>query len=441
MNAWGHARHARCAAMAGPPGGCPSTGRAPAPPCGSRAAPCGRVRRRWRSARGWPVVALRAAVCAVALLASGGCGQRPDQLDTRYGSRLESRGGQTSVNGTGVLAEMFRGAGHRVTTVTRLYPSLGQRAGCIVHVPDDFQHPDGRAIDWVHDWLWQGFNRTYIFVVHDYDAACQYWEKYAAAATGPSQAAVQAQAAAVRQAFESSRPTTSEPLFQSFVVDYRLDRRDVRSLGGQRTWCSGVDASKLEIELNGRLRPARFARADVEPILDSLGDALVLQQRIGNGRLIIVANGSFLLNLPLVNHEHRKLAARLVDEVGRPRYVVFLEGSGNPVVLDKDPAVRFPSVLAYFDVHPINYALWHLLLLAVLLLLSRFPIFGRPRDDAQRAPGDFGLHVTALGALMARTRDKSYAWQRVLHYQQHVKPEQDRHRGLAHPPRRRRQFV
>jgi hypothetical protein len=51
------------------------------------------------------------------------------------------------------------------------------------------------------------------------------------------------------------------------------------------------------------------------------------------------------------------------------------------------------------------------------------------------------LHVTALGALMARTRDEAYARERVLHYQQHVKPEQDRHRGLAHAPRRRRQFV
>ncbi len=31
-----------------------------------------------------------------------------------------------------------------------------------------------------------------------------------------------------------------------------------------------------------------------------------------------MANGSFLLNLPLVNHEHRKLAGKLIDAVGPP---------------------------------------------------------------------------------------------------------------------------
>ena len=29
------------------------------------------------------------------------------------------------------------------------------------------------------------------------------------------------------------------------------------------------------------------------------------------GQIVVVANGSFLLNLPLVNHEHRKLADKL----------------------------------------------------------------------------------------------------------------------------------
>jgi hypothetical protein len=428
MNGWGDARHARCAATAGPPGGCLPGGSPPAT---------------WRRFR---LAGMLWAACALAGLTCGGCtlrGQRPEHLDTRYGSRVEQRGGQTSVNGTGVLAELFRRAGHRVSTVAQLYPGVGRRAQCIVHVPDDFMHPDDRATDWVYAWLSQGSNRTYIFVVRDFDAACWYWEQYAAAASGsPAQTAVQQQAAAMRQAFESERPTDARPLLRTFVVDYALRRRDVRSLDGDPSWWYSVDESKLGIELNGRLRLAPLAGGNVDQLLGSQGDALVLRRRVGNGQLIVVANGSFLLNLPLVNHEHRKLATRLIDEVGVPGYVVFLEGSGNPVVLDKDPAVRFPSVLSYLDVHPIHYALWHLVLLAVLLLLARFPIFGRPRDDAQRAPGDFGLHVAALGALMARTHDESYARERVLHYQHHVKPEQDRHRGLAHAARRRRrQFV
>ena len=35
-------------------------------------------------------------------------------------------------------------------------------------------------------------------------------------------------------------------------------------------------------------------------------------------QLLFVVNGSFLLNLPLVNHEHRKLAQRLITACGPP---------------------------------------------------------------------------------------------------------------------------
>jgi len=34
---------------------------------------------------------------------------------------------------------------------------------------------------------------------------------------------------------------------------------------------------------------------------------------------VLVNNGSFLLNLPLVNLEHRKLAARLIGASGPPK--------------------------------------------------------------------------------------------------------------------------
>ena len=51
----------------------------------------------------------------------------------------------------------------------------------------------------------------------------------------------------------------------------------------------------------------------------------------GDGQVIVVTNGSFLLNLPLVNHEHRKLAGHLIRECVPGTKVAFLEsGPGGP---------------------------------------------------------------------------------------------------------------
>ena len=41
----------------------------------------------------------------------------------------------------------------------------------------------------------------------------------------------------------------------------------------------------------------------------------------------VVANGSFLVNLQLVNKEHRKLAGKLIDEVPKGSRVVFIEAN------------------------------------------------------------------------------------------------------------------
>src|SRR4029453_17248202 len=70
--------------------------------------------------------------------------------------------------------------------------------------------------------------------------------------------------------------------------------------------------------------PERF-----EPLLTSEGDTLAFRVENnqpsgwGDAQVIVVANGSWLLNYPLVNHEHRKVAARLVNECGSAGKVAF----------------------------------------------------------------------------------------------------------------------
>lgn len=147
---------------------------------------------------------------------------------------------------------------------------------------------------------------------------------------------------------------------------------------------------------------------------------LVSVEPFGESRLIVVTNGSFLLNLPLVNHEHRKLAGRLIDEVGKPKQtVVFLESrAGGPPIVANDPSPSVPTGLEIFNLWPTSWILLHLVVVGILLCFSRYPIFGLPRDLPPEAPSDFGKHVEALGELLSRSGDTAYATARILHYRQ-----------------------
>ena len=79
-----------------------------------------------------PVVGL---LLAIAMIGVGVwlAGRRNESLSTTYGRRRGSEAGK-SVNGTAVLAELFRRGGHRVTTFGRLSPKL-EEADAIVWIP------------------------------------------------------------------------------------------------------------------------------------------------------------------------------------------------------------------------------------------------------------------------------------------------------------------
>ena len=115
--------------------------------------------------------------------------------------------------------------------------------------------------------------------------------------------------------------------------------------------------------MSSKLTPHELA----EPLLEGDGEPLVWAWRPyeDGGRVILVANGSFLLNLPLVNHEHRKLAASLIAEAGEPGEVVFLESGPQGVrILDDESQQQLPHGLAALLTPPTIVATIHGLILA-----------------------------------------------------------------------------
>ena len=134
------------------------------------------------------------------------------------------------------------------------------------------------------------------------------------------------------------------------------------------------------------------------------------------------------MTLPLVNHEHRQLAGRLVDEIGpESKNVVFLEsGAEGPPIRETDPEQRMPTGMEFFSVWPMNYVILHLAVLGVIFCFARLPIFGVPKELPSGAPTDFGLHVAALGRLLEKTNDSGYVTARLRQYQQTSRSETSR---------------
>jgi hypothetical protein len=345
-------------------------------------------------------------VLAVSIVLVAGC--RP-VLETGYGRR-EDPGYAKSVNGTAVLGEMMRQRGHQLFSWPRLSPHLAQRADTIVWFPDDTEPPSKDVQHWLEDWLNIQPGRTLVYVLRDFDAELQYWDAVHGAAPADQQRLIAKQRTHALNAQDRGR--IAAPTHHAwFHTDEVRRARIVRELNGHSRWLKGIDVAKTHIEVNARLH----VRPEAVPVLGSDAGVLVSQQILGRGQLILVANGSFLLNLPLVNHEHRKLAGRLIDVLGPGiRNVAFLESSPGGPPIEKDaPQAGPPSGLALFGVWPLNWILGHLVALGMLYAFSRWPIFGPARIPAPEPASDFGRHVAALAEHLRRTGDEAYAQTQV----------------------------
>lgn len=361
----------------------------------------------------------------IACLFAAGCARN---IDSTYGRRAGEPGGK-SVNGTAVLARMFEQAGHPVSSTTWLTPSVSEKAEVIVWFPDDFAPPSQDVRDWFATWFEEEPDRILVYVGRDFDAAPNYWAAIQPGAPAEQRREIKRLLGGAQNDYQTRRrempPNDTGDWFTTLG---RRRHRHVRTLSGDAGWLKGVDQKKIEIELNGRLVPPPTAQI----VLASQRDMLVSRQHLGEGQLIVVANGSFLLNLPLVNHEHRKLAGKLVSEVGDDRRVVFLQsGPGGPEIFDKDPMAGMRNGLEIFGVAPFDSILVHLAAAGLIFCFARLPIFGPPRSLQTPAQADFGRHVWALGKLLERARDRAYALSRVQHYQQAVRCEPARYRHAA----------
>ena len=378
-------------------------------------------------------------VLSLALISAAGLGCFNQTLDTEYGRR---RGfpGRESVNGTAVLSHFVEQEGYRVSSWNRISPKLN-RADVIIWVPDSFCPPTQAQRDFIENWLQEGDGRTLVYVGRDYDAEPVYWAEVAAGLPPSDAKELQSRERDSRLHHALIREDMPENMYcEWFVTRGKRPCLSVDTLEGP--WSRAVDAAKVAIELHGRLefpdesdvpQEEQYNPSHYEELLTSRGDLIVgrfQKSHWPKSQVIVICNGSFLLNMPLVNPEHRKLAYRLVGEISHDRVaasdrrVVFLEtNDSGPDVHDEDPQILARTGFEAFTAWPLGFILLHLFVLGLVFCLSRFPIFGPPRSPESETASDFGIHVAALGDLIKRTGDSGYAKAQIMQYQQITKRE------------------
>ncbi|MFO7906995.1 MAG: hypothetical protein R6U98_30340 [Pirellulaceae bacterium] len=361
----------------------------------------------------------------ILMLILAGCGDSGERLITDYGRRRGSAA--SSVNGTTVLAEMFRKAGGRPATVVNLSSNL-EHYDVIIWAPDDFEIPRKDARVFLEKWLKSKAGGTLVYIGRDYDAACAYWQPMIPNSPAAERREVMRRLAEVQAAHSRARlHMPREACCEWFVMRRDYPGRHVDVLDGP--WSEGIDAKQSRVWSQGRLDIPTDAelttffednpefgpgRPRYTELLGGPRETLAFRVRKSTwktSQVLVVANGSFLLNLPLVNDQHRRLAGRLISECRPFENVAFLESQpgGPPVVGESKPAdetaKRSRVLLAA-----------HWLILGLVFCFHVFPIFGRPKSIETEPVADFGEHVDAMATLLEGTGDKAYAERQLKRY-------------------------
>ncbi len=357
-----------------------------------------------------------------------------EEIDATYGQGNHSKG-RYSINGTGVLAQMFEDRGHQVY-YSRVLGRPTRKADVIIWAPDNFHVPTEAEVAAIEQWLKQKNNRTFVFIGRDYDATMDYWIDVAKDASPEEQAMLTLKLADVWGAHQVKRMAIiDEEDCGWFKIQADSTVRTIRSARSTSDWLDGVSTNGLKMRLQSYFvesdkgRSSSFNRYEFDTQLFFQNIPLVTRvsnpMKIGRSQVYVIANGSFLLNVPLVHHEHRKLASKLIDRVGRDKTVCFLESEFDdwadvPVLENASSTARPPSIITILQTWPFGIILIHLIVIGIVYCFYRYPIFGRPKtkyklnsviDDANESQSvsNFGRHVRALGDLLRRSGNAVFA--------------------------------
>ncbi|MCH2181235.1 MAG: DUF4350 domain-containing protein [Mariniblastus sp.] len=370
------------------------------------------------------VLSFLLAVSLVTLLAGCQAGTR-EEVETGYG-RLSGAGYRTSVNGTRALANILEAMGKNVDKTTRLNPRI-DRYNTIIFFSQDRSPPSQEAIDRINTWLSEDYFRTFIYIGRDFDAEIDYWQAMLQQPDESQKAHARrrlAQAMADQDQARHSSELTWNPVSKVleppptdcdwFQAASHTDQ-NTTSLKGPLS--VGVDVPESHLSYHTLLSPNPDKPGLTESLLTVDGKVFAFslhRDEWNDGQVIVISNGSFLLNYPLINIENRVMVGNLLDLTIYSNDVLFLE-SGSEVTIS-DTEYENHNRWAWITKPPLKYIVPQFFFWGILFCFVFFPIFGRPRMSPRRSPSNFKHHISALGRLLARTKSPTQVLDWVQDY-------------------------
>ena len=369
---------------------------------------------------------------------SGCGGDAIPPVATKYGKVNEQ---PLSINSTSLFAERLKELGYDVTVRNRISPKIDE-FGIVFWFPENIRCPSDEATKAIEEWMDKGGSKTLVYVGADYRADEDYYQ------AAQKRVSTETKAESQRLLSEAQLATQNR----------RNSWQDVFLLGRGNTKCDWFDIEVIkppkhsnllagpmadnailsvapELPVEVMMSPKQStAKWEVESLLTVDGEDMVYRladnNSYSNNQIIVVQNGSFLVNFAAVDPNKQSLADQLVAEAtslnedeygfgfGFSQQVLILESEYEIPVRNTDFVNQ--NSWAWIAEEPLCYIVPHALLLGVLYCFVYFPISGRPKRTPKKSTATFRNHINAIAKQLSKSSSKDYARRTIEQYQESV---------------------
>ena len=342
--------------------------------------------------------------CYGVLLAISVAGCQPE-LKTEYATSRTA-----SINGISTFIELMKQDDRRVDVWPFVTSRLADRYDTLVvfHTTFGPLNPDTKRE--LRELLSYGTIDRLILVLRDSDAAIDYWDQVSERKDLKQEDIQEARRAMLQTlngfAFASQSDVVRE---EEDWYGLKTVKRNSSSepIAVQSTLSTSPE--KQPIKARWRLNRRLEAPEDGTVLWTSGPDPLLIQQSWFGIDVLVMASAAPLVNGGLVDSGNRSLATEIVDLVPAKSRVAIVTSSR----WFKGEGKSSPGIMTFLQVQPYPWIFGQAVLAMLIYCWYRSPIFGCPRSFDEFETLRFGKHVDALGTLLARTGDVTYARLRV----------------------------